>query len=460
MADTVNGKPAPLPPPSQPLRGREILANASEFESVFKQYRSAILLVVALSILGILNETGMVSAQTAFAAASLSAIALVVIDNLYRINVDNFAADRTQHKHSESHRASMSTAQIVAALPDPAVLLDRSFTIIEHNAAAESLFGKAIHGLALEHVSRDPELITSVTIVLNAGERKTVRLAWLGAIERHLLATISPVGNRANGTLASSANAEPEFVLITIKDLSDQHRLLEMRTDFIANASHELRTPLASVRGFIETLQGPARDDPAARTRFLGIMAAQAERMTRLIDDLLLLSRVEEKAYLAPTGRVDLDEVIADVVRTLLPIADERRVSIIVQRTELAGQVVGERDEIFQVFQNLIENAVKYGRDGGMVTVARTKADGATSPIPRTTITISDDGPGIAPEHLPRLTERFYRVNADQSRKIGGTGLGLAIVKHVLNRHQGELQIVSTVGVGTTVRVTLPIRIR
>ncbi|MBX9683325.1 MAG: two-component sensor histidine kinase [Hyphomicrobium sp.] len=354
----------------------------------------------------------------------------------------------------------MSTAQIVAALPDPAVLLDRSFTIIEHNAAAESLFGKAIHGLALEHVSRDPELITSVTIVLNAGDRKTVRLAWLGAIERHLLATISPVGNRANGTLESSANAEPEFVLITIKDLSDQHRLLEMRTDFIANASHELRTPLASVRGFIETLQGPARDDPAARTRFLGIMAAQAERMTRLIDDLLLLSRVEEKAYLAPTGRVDLDEVIADVVRTLLPIADERRVSIIVQRTELAGQVVGERDEIFQVFQNLIENAVKYGRDGGMVTVARTKADGATSPIPRTTITISDDGPGIAPEHLPRLTERFYRVNADQSRKIGGTGLGLAIVKHVLNRHQGELQIVSTVGVGTTVRVTLPTSIR
>ncbi len=457
MADTANGKPAPLPP--QPLRDRQILANASEFKSVVTQYRSVILLVATLSILGILNETGMISAQSAFAAASLAAIALVVIENLYRINIDNFAADPTHHTHSESHRTAMTTAQIIAALPDPAVLLDRSFTIIEHNAAAESLFGKAIHGLALEHVSRDPELITSVNAVLNTGERKTVRLAWLGAIERHLLASITPVGDQANGTVASSIIAEPEFVLITIRDLSDQHRLLEMRTDFIANASHELRTPLASVRGFIETLQGPARDDPAARTRFLGIMAAQAERMTRLIDDLLLLSRVEEKAYLAPTGRVDLDEVIADVVRTLLPIADERRVSIIVRRTEPAGQVVGERDEVFQVFQNLIENAVKYGKDGGTVTVARTNAEGAASPAARTTITISDDGPGIAPEHLPRLTERFYRVNADQSRKIGGTGLGLAIVKHVLNRHQGELQVMSTVGLGTTARVTLPLKV-
>jgi two-component system, OmpR family, phosphate regulon sensor histidine kinase PhoR len=219
-----------------------------------------------------------------------------------------------------------------------------------------------------------------------------------------------------------------------------------------------LRTPLASVRGFIETLQGPARHDEAARNRFLAIMAEQAERMTRLIDDLLLLSRVEEKANLKPTGRIKLDELIHEVVRAIAPAAEERQITMTVEPESSPLSANGDRDELFQVFHNLIENAVKYGRDGGTVNVSltRNKTERTGSHSDRATVTIVDNGPGIAPEHLPRLTERFYRVSAEHSRRIGGTGLGLAIVKHVLNRHEGELSVESVVGYGTTFRVLLP----
>jgi two-component system phosphate regulon sensor histidine kinase PhoR len=231
--------------------------------------------------------------------------------------------------------------------------------------------------------------------------------------------------------------------------------MLEMRTDFVANASHELRTPLASVRGFIETLQGPARNDEAARQRFLPLMAEQAERMTRLIDALLLLSRVEEKANLRPTGRVDVGEVIADAIRTMAPAAKARGMTISAAPGAEALIVRGERDELFQVFQNIIENAVKYGRDGGSIRILTTR-DAGNRVGRQVAIAIVDDGPGIAPDHLPRLTERFYRVNAEHSRRVGGTGLGLAIVKHIVNRHGGELAIESAVGNGTTARVVLP----
>jgi two-component system phosphate regulon sensor histidine kinase PhoR len=243
--------------------------------------------------------------------------------------------------------------------------------------------------------------------------------------------------------------------LITIHDESEQQRLLEMRTDFIANASHELRTPLASVRGFIETLQGPARHDEAARNRFLSIMAEQAERMTRLIDDLLLLSRVEEKANLKPTGQVRLNELLNDVVRSMTPAANERGITMTVEPETSSLLAKGERDELFQVFHNLIENAVKYGKEGGSVKVLMIENDRDPGKK-RVSVTVSDDGPGITPEHLPRLTERFYRVNTELSRRVGGTGLGLAITKHILNRHQGELSVDSIVGQGTTFKVVLP----
>jgi two-component system phosphate regulon sensor histidine kinase PhoR len=173
---------------------------------------------------------------------------------------------------------------------------------------------------------------------------------------------------------------------------------------------------------------------------------------------LLLLSRVEEKANLKPTGRVDLDDLIEDVIRSLAPAADERRITITVEPVSAPLVALGDRDELFQVFHNLIENAVKYGREDGTVNVSltRTKTGRTGSHSDRATVTIVDNGPGIAPEHLPRLTERFYRVSTEHSRRIGGTGLGLAIAKHVLNRHEGELSVESVVGHGTTFRVLLP----
>lgn len=389
---------------------------------------------------------GVIDPSAALAACTIAALAACVWMMFAAPLSKPITAARTAQSEKVNAASGMLPDKLIAALPDPALLLDESATIVHHNAAAEQLFAKPLAGLALEHVSRDPELLDACEAARRERRRTIARFELLTGVERHLMATCSPIGSRAD----SGGN----MVLLTIRDLSDQHRMLEMRTDFIANASHELRTPLASVRGFIETLQGPARNDEAARERFLGIMAAQAERMTRLIDDLLLLSRVEEKAYLAPTGKVDLDEVLADVVRTLLPIADDRSISITPPRVSGSSIVLGERDELFQVFQNLIENAVKYGRDGGIVTISKSMQ--AASGPARVHITIDDDGPGIAPEHLPRLTERFYRVNADQSRKIGGTGLGLAIVKHVLNRHRGELQITSEVGTGTSAHVILP----
>jgi two-component system phosphate regulon sensor histidine kinase PhoR len=336
---------------------------------------------------------------------------------------------------------------LAAAIPDPAIVLDRASVVLHHNAAAGAIFERLTPGLPLEHVNRDPELIAAVTGALETGEKRSVMLLSRGRLGRRFIATVSP--------LRTGATQPTIAALITIHDESEQQRLLEMRTDFIANASHELRTPLASVRGFIETLQGPARHDEAARNRFLSIMAEQAERMTRLIDDLLLLSRVEEKANLKPTGQVRLNELLNDVVRSMTPAANERGITMTVEPETSSLLAKGERDELFQVFHNLIENAVKYGKEGGSVKVLMIENDRHPGKK-RVTVTVSDDGPGITPEHLPRLTERFYRVNTELSRRVGGTGLGLAITKHILNRHQGELSVDSIVGQGTTFKVVLP----
>jgi two-component system phosphate regulon sensor histidine kinase PhoR len=226
-----------------------------------------------------------------------------------------------------------------------------------------------------------------------------------------------------------------------------------MRADFIANASHELRTPLASLKGYVETLQGSAKDDTAARERFLKTMAEQAERMSRLVDDLLSLSRVEMREYLPPTDKVELGAVLAEVAQSLEPLSQQASIELALLPGEAEASVWGDRDELTQVFQNLLQNAIKYGRSGGKVEV---RLGRETGPTLRYRVDVIDDGPGIAPQHLPRLTERFYRVSAAASRERGGTGLGLAIVKHILNRHRGELQIASTLGQGSTFSAILP----
>jgi two-component system phosphate regulon sensor histidine kinase PhoR len=277
--------------------------------------------------------------------------------------------------------------------------------------------------------------------------------------------------------LAPAANGA-RLALVVLRDETDARRNERMRADFLANASHELRTPLASLTGFIETLRGHARDDAAARERFLGVMAAQAARMARLIDDLMSLSRIELNEHIAPEGRLDVVVAVLDVLDALAPLAAERGVRLASRLVERGvANIVGDRDQMLQVAQNLIDNAVKYSPTGGVVdieVVAGLTADAAITPLRQgaarlsllspdlvggerfVALRVTDHGPGIAREHLPRLSERFYRIEGQKSGERLGTGLGLAIVKHIINRHRGGLVIESVEGDGTTFTAYLP----
>jgi two-component system phosphate regulon sensor histidine kinase PhoR len=253
--------------------------------------------------------------------------------------------------------------------------------------------------------------------------------------------------------------------MLTLHDLTDLKRIERMRADFVANASHELRTPLAAVAGFIETLRGPARDDEEARDRFLAIMAEQAQRMSRLIADLLSLSRIELNEHTPPSERVDLGRLLITAAEVLRPLAQGRGMEIVLTIAPDLAAIVGQPDELAQLFQNLLDNALKYGREGTAVEVVAGGIGPADLPLsagsalkagPAVRVSVRDQGDGIAREHLPRLTERFYRADAARSRRMGGTGLGLAIVKHIVNRHRGLLTIDSVVGQGSTFTVWLP----
>jgi two-component system phosphate regulon sensor histidine kinase PhoR len=325
----------------------------------------------------------------------------------------------------------------VEALPGPALLLDASGTILAANDAATSTFGAMRRGDPLSASLRVPEVLGLIRAAAD-GRPHEIEFTERVPVERAFLAHVSPI--TASGPL-----------LLTFDDLTTARRLDRMRADFVANASHELRTPLASLSGFIETLQGPARDDPAARQRFLSIMGEQAWRMSRLIDDLLSLSRVELDAHLRPDTVVDLGPVISEVRDSLNPLARERKVTMEVTGASASLAVLGERDDLVRLFENLVENALKYGAAGKRVEIAMRAENGEAL------VSVRDYGPGIAPEHLPRLTERFYRVDVGASREQGGTGLGLAIVKHIVARHRGRLGVESKLGEGATFTVRLPL---
>jgi two-component system phosphate regulon sensor histidine kinase PhoR len=250
--------------------------------------------------------------------------------------------------------------------------------------------------------------------------------------------------------------------LLAVIDITAVRRADRMRRDFVANVSHELRTPLATLSGFIETLQGPAKDDAPARDRFLGIMAQQAARMTRIVTDLLSLSKIEESELTPPSGRVDIARIVQSTIDALAPQAKAKQAAIEATLADDLPPAIGDSDQLAQVFQNLIDNAIKYGRVGGRVRVSVARADALPAGFaPRhnayLAFKVRDDGEGIAREHLPRLTERFYRVDAGRSRDMGGTGLGLAIVKHIVNRHRGTLDIDSEQGKGSEFAVYLPV---
>lgn len=333
---------------------------------------------------------------------------------------------------------------LAAAVADPLILFDRTAAVVHANAAAIIAFGGMAPGLSLPLKFRAPEMQALLDAILSGQARAdSIDYAEKLPVERLYRVSASAIGHSS------------DLYVLAFKDQSEVRRIDRMRADFIANASHELRTPLASIAGFIETLRGPARDDAVAREQFLQIMQNQTARMARLIDDLLSLSRLEMKAYLKPGGRVDLTRTLEAVIASLAPLAKDNGVVIEQRFGDAPSEVAGDRDELFQVFENLLENACKYGQSGGRVVVSFDA--GHDGPEPTVDVTVRDFGPGMAEEHIPRVTERFYRVETEMSRAQKGTGLGLAIVKHILTRHNARLSIVSEPGKGAAFTVHLPV---
>jgi len=336
---------------------------------------------------------------------------------------------------------------VVAGLPDPVVALDCDGRVLAVNDRARRLAPALRQGEPVALALRMPELIEAIGRAAAEGEEQRVVYFERVPLDRWYETIVMPVKRTPGAT-------RPDFVLMTFHDLTPLRRVEEMRADFVANASHELRTPLAALLGFIETLQGSAREDSKARARFLAIMQEQARRMARLIDDLLSLSRIELNAHRRPDTPVDLAPIVRQVADGLETLARDRGVTVNIDNAN-AMTVLGDHDELVRVFENLVENALKYGAAGRRVDIKLGQGSSAEGE-PEAQVSVRDYGPGIAPEHLPRLTERFYRVDVTESRAQGGTGLGLALVKHILNRHRGRLTIESAPGAGAVFTVHLP----
>ncbi len=338
---------------------------------------------------------------------------------------------------------------LIGGLPNPAIVLDRDARVIAFNQAAATVAPALRAGEPALITLRMPELVDAIRRAGKRREPQRVEFFERVPHDRWFEAFVTPV--------RLSGEGRSDILLMTFNDLTPLRRVEEMRADFVANASHELRTPLAALLGFIETLQGPAKNDTAAREKFLAIMQQQATRMARLIDDLLSLSRIELNAHLQPSTLLDLAPVVRQVADGLQTLARDREVEIKVSAPAEPLTVLGDRDEMIRALENLVENALKYGAAGKRVDITLSRAQTRTG-MPEARIAVRDYGPGIAPEHLPRLTERFYRVDVADSRAQGGTGLGLALVKHVLNRHGGRVTIESTPGQGATFTMQLPLR--
>jgi len=342
-----------------------------------------------------------------------------------------------------------AVSALVAGMPDPAVLLDRAGRVIHLNVAAAQLAPALRKNELAQFALRSPEIITALREAIATTEPRRATYLDHVPVDRWTELVITPV------PVPTAFGGTDKCMLMTFHDLTPLRRVEEMRADFVANASHELRTPLAALSGFIDTLQGPAKDDVKARERFLGIMHTQANRMARLIDDLLSLSRVELSAHVRPDTSVDLIPIIRQVADGLEPLARERQVVVETNLPEAPVAIPGDREELLRLFENLIENALKYGASGGRIIVSLASAISGEG-TPEIRVMVRDFGPGIAPEHLPRLTERFYRVDVGDSRSQGGTGLGLSLVKHILSRHHGRLLIESVPKNGATFTACFP----
>jgi two-component system phosphate regulon sensor histidine kinase PhoR len=334
---------------------------------------------------------------------------------------------------------------VLKRLPDAVLVLDAQGRVQRVSPAAKELLGENPIDRPLAAFMRAPHLLDAIDAVANGADLQIIEMTLRVPVERHLQVKIARIDT--TGTKRSA-------LMVLFHDMTAVKRAERLRADFIANASHELKTPLTVLSGFIETLEGPAREDPVARTRFLGIMRDQSIRMGRLVNDLLSLSRIELNEHLAPKELVDLGAIIHDVADSLSVLAKTARTSIDIKLPPRYPMVLGDREDLVQAVQNLIENAIKYGKPDRPIDVSLAESDQGGGL--RLALSVRDYGDGIAREHIPRLTERFYSVDAVRSRERGGTGLGLAIVKHIVNRHRGQLAIESTLGEGSTFSIILP----
>src|SRR4051794_38138521 len=394
---------------------------------------------LALSVLVVLAELSLARAAAVFVCIAAAALVPWRLHDAVKSREDVRGVNPVE---------AAAVSAVVAGMPDPAVLLDRAGRVIHLNAAAAQLAPALRKNELAQFALRSPEIITALREAIATSESRRATYLDHVPVDRwmELIVTPVPVPTLFGGT--------DKCMLMTFHDQTPLRRVEEMRADFVANASHELRTPLAALSGFIDTLQGPAKDDPNARERFLGIMHTQATRMARLIDDLLSLSRVELSAHVRPDTLVDLVPIIRQVADGLEPLARERQVTIDIDLPDGPVPIAGDREELLRLFENLIENALKYGASGGKVIVSLALA--VSQGLPEVRVMVRDFGPGIAPEHLPRLTERFYRVDVGDSRAQGGTGLGLSLIKHILNRHRGRLLIESALKEGATFTACFP----
>lgn len=340
--------------------------------------------------------------------------------------------------------------RLLNGLQEAVFLLDRNRIVMACNQAAEELFGRGHIGLDFVKVSRHPECIGAISRVLSQGQ---------DAHQATFTDTQAKAKFRINVTSLGIDNEDGARAMVCLQDVSDMHEAEQMRSDFVANVSHELRSPLTALSGFIETVADLDDGDRDDRNRFLTLMDTEAQRMIRLIADLLSLSKVESRQRQRPEGTADIAAIIERVTAILQDQAEREEKNILLNLDGELQEIPGSEDELTQVFQNLVENAVKYGRRQSTVTInveVKPSAPGIIGPAVR--IEVLDEGDGIALHHIPRLTERFYRVDTHRSRNKGGTGLGLAIVKHIINRHRGRFSISSQEGVGSRFAVTLPMR--
>lgn len=427
---------------------------------------------LGVAVMAVLAFSGELSAA-AFLSAALAFAALGVV---YYMTALTAAEPSPPAPVAQVRREATAdtSAFMLERLPIPILLIGPGGRIERANPAARAFLGLGAERGLLSTVLRQPRVLEAVSAALRGERGATVEYSTIAPLESHVRAFIEPIRLDMPGPM-------PFRAMIVLADDTSSKRAERMRADFLANASHELRTPLASLAGFIETLNGPAKDDEEARERFLGIMQVQTDRMRRLINDLLSLSRVEMNEHVPPTDSVDLNLLVREVIESLNPVAQSRSITF---KTELADQpatVRGDRDQLFEVVENLAGNALKYSADGTEVCLcvyhgrfrdsaeqskSRLTADSGrltlASPVldPEQrygVVRVRDAGAGIERRYLPRLAERFFRVDGQKSGPTSGTGLGLAIVKHIVNRHRGGFSVESAPGAGSVFSVFFPV---